>query len=142
MTKAQEETEARRKAIYRLRETVKAGGTLRTVVRHVTASGTTRWIDVYAIEGGELVYLSHDVAKACRRKVNNRNHEGVECGGCGMDMGFDLVYSVSRAMFPAGFDCIGEGCPSNDHSNDRGERNYSPERHHSDGGYALRQRWI
>lgn len=62
-------------------------------------------------------------------------------------MGFELVYSLSRTLFPDGFDCIGEGdgygtfCPSNDHSNDR-TRDYSPGRHHGGGGYALRQRWL
>lgn len=135
-------TAERDQALATLREDVQPGDTLWTVVRHVTSSGMTRWIDVYKLVDGDRVYLSHAAAHATGRKVNNRNHDGVECGGCGMDMGFDLVYSVSRAMFPDGFDCIGDGCPSNDHSNDRGARNYSPDRHHTDGGYALKQRWL
>lgn len=130
---------ARERALERLHDEVRAGDTLWTVVRHVTGSGMTRWIDVYKLVDNDRVYLSHAAALACGRKVNNKNHDGVECGGCGMDMGFDLIYSVSRAMFPEGFDCIGDGCPSNDHSN--GDRDYTSHRH-SDGGYALRQRWL
>lgn len=74
-------------------------------------------------------------------------HDGIVCGGCGMDMGFDLVYRLSRTLFQDRFGCIGDSleyakrCPSNDHSNER-ERNYTKGRQHSDGGYALRQRWL
>lgn len=31
---------------------------------------------------------------------------------------------ISRVLYPQGFGCIGEGCPSNDHSN--GDRDYTP----------------
>src|SRR5712692_6873174 len=66
-------------------------------------------------------------------------YEGIKVSGAGMDMGFHLVYSLSYDLYPDGFECIGERCPSNDHSN--GDRDYSPH-HHKDGGYALLQRWI
>ena len=56
-----------------------------------------------------------------------------------MDMGFHLVYELSRALYPAGFVCSGDKCNSNDHSN--GDRDHSPHQH-QDGGYALRCRWI
>lgn len=51
-------------------------------------------------------------------------HDAVKMGGAGMDMGFALVHSLSYALFPDGFGCIGDGCPSNDHSN--GDRDYTP----------------
>jgi len=56
-----------------------------------------------------------------------------------MDMGFHLVYSLSRALYPDGFACVGDYCPSNDHSNGQPKDLRS---HHRDGGYALRQEWI
>lgn len=37
------------------------------------------------------------------------------------------------------FECIGHGCPSNDHCN--GDRDYTPH-HHNSGGYALKHRWL
>ena len=84
----------------------------------------------------------------------DRDREGLRVSGCGMDMGFHVVYSLSRVLYPDGFECIGEGCPSNDHSN--GDRDYTPHLNggkaphepgyvahwHSNGGYALRQRWV
>jgi hypothetical protein len=117
---------------------IKPGDTIYTVLRHVSPSGMARWIDVYTIKDGELQYRSWYAAKAIGAKVNVGNHDGVKMEGCGMDMGFSLVYSLSSALFRDGFDCIGEDarCPSNDHSNR--ENRY----HHPEGGYALRHRWI
>jgi hypothetical protein len=136
MTKAQkaEQEEARQ----RLREWIKPGDTIWTTVRHVSQSGMTRDISCYLIEENEPRWLSWLVAKACGYRFN-RKHDAVRIGGCGMDMGFAIVYDLSRVLFADGFECIGQGCPSNDHSN--GDRDYSPH-HHSDPGYALTQRWI
>lgn len=136
MTKAQkaEQEEARE----RLREWIKPGDTVWTVVRHVSKSGMTRDIACYLIEDNEPRWIASLVAKACGMRFN-RDRDAVRIGGCGMDMGFALVYDLSHALFGGGFECIGEGCPSNDHSN--GDRDYTPHPH-SDSGYALTQRWI
>ena len=75
------------------------------------------------------------------RQVERGRGDGLKVSGAGMDMGFWLVYTLSRALWPDGYACIGEGCPANDHSN--GLREYTAGKHqHSDGGYALRQRWL
>ena len=138
--KVAERDEARAK----LAELLEPGDTVYTVLRHVAPSGMTRWIDCYVIRDDEPLWLSWWAAKACGYSVNTRNHEGVEMGGAGMDMGFALVYAIGRAAFPEGFDCISDpantrapyDCPSNDHSNrDHGA-------HHTEGGYALRHRWL
>jgi len=127
-------------AIVELHKSLSPGDTLHTVLRHVSASGMTRWIDVYRIVDGDLQYLTYWIAKAAGYPVNQKR-EGLKVGGCGMDMGFDVVYNLSRTLYPDGFDCIGEGCPSNDHSNYRDSDPELP-KHHSDGGYAITQRWI
>lgn len=115
------------------------GDEVLTILRHVTKSGMTRWIDVYTIHDGELTYLSPYVARLLGEVVNTQ-HDGIKVGGCGMDMGFHLVYNLSATLFRDGFACIGNdtrpGCPSNDHSN-REERDWHPS-----GGYALRHRWL
>ena|ERR1035437_1828097 len=51
-------------------------------------------------------------------------------GGCGMDMGFHLVYNLGRTLFPEGFKVEGRG------------RNGDASGWDKDGGYALKQRWI
>ncbi len=138
--------------IARLRETLKPGDTLYTTVKHVSRSGMQRSINVFQIEDNSPRWLSYWVAKALGWGFDDKR-EAVKVGGCGMDMGFHLVYSLSRTLFPKGHECSGEGCGSNDHRNrlkppkgaciggDCRDRHCKPWVH-SDGGYALKQRWI
>jgi hypothetical protein len=136
----------RDEALERLREWLEPGDTVYTILRHVSRSGMSRSISVVRdSEDGphDFTYLA---ARVLGYRVDERNG-GLKAGGCGMDMGFHVVYSLSSRLFPNGFECIGEGdsdrwgsrCPSNDHSN--GDRDYSPH-HHSSGGYALRHEWL
>lgn len=147
MTKA--DKAERDEAIGRLRGMLKPGDTLFTTIRHVARSGMSRDIDLHKIENGTPHWLSRLAAKATGFRFNDKR-ECLTVGGCGMDMGFHLVYECSATLYPDGFGCIGEGCPSNDHSN--GDRDYTPhkptgllprcEHWHREGGYALRHRWL
>ncbi len=134
MTKKAEREAARQNAIEKVRAFVKPGDTLYTVLAHVSSSGMMREIKVYAIDNGEPVGLTSYAARILDYKLGKR--DGLRVGGCGMDMGFHVVYALASALFPKGHACIGKGCPSNDHSN----RETRTE--HPDGGYALRQRWM
>jgi len=94
--------------------------------------------------------VSYIAAKAGACRWNNRSE------ACVADSGSQLVYNLSRTLYPDGFGCIGKGCLSNDHSN--GDRDYTPhgngmtlhlrevrigaDHWHTDGGYALRHRWL
>jgi len=118
-----------------LRPLLPPGGTVFTDVKHVSRSGMSRTIKAFVIEGTEIRDISRLVAKATDTAFDPKLY-GVKMGGCGMDMGFALVYKLSRSLYPAGFPCIGKGCPANDHSN------RVDTKQHKDGGYALRQRWL
>lgn len=111
------------------------GSTVYTKVDHVSRSGMSRVISAYVVDNGEIRDISYYVSEVLGWK-RDKNHYGVKVGGCGMDMGFHMVYSFSRRLYPNGFHCVGDKCPSNDHFN--GEDNEV----HSDGGYALKQRWL
>ena len=52
---------------------------------------------------------------------------GLRVSGCGMDMGFHVVYNLGYALWP-------DGTPE-----PHGTRNGAPD---SDGGYALKHRWL
>jgi hypothetical protein len=183
MTKAQKAERA--EAVARMHEWVKPGDTVYTILRHVSRSGMQREIgivlllpeerrqDVDTRHGGRTpvdLHPNYAVAEIIGARVGK--HDGVIVGGCGMDMGFHVVYTLSRYLYPDGFGCIGAGCPSNDHGN--GDRDYTahgctwdgsqsnmgdlhgpthergtisggkygPCHWHRDGGYALRQRWL
>ena len=122
-----------------LLEILKPGDTVYCVLRHVSRSGMQREISFFT-EG--MRRIDSWVCDALGMRWGK--HNGVVTGGCGMDMGFHVVYNLAYVLFPEGFGCTGRReypnmCPSNDHSN--GDRNYKPHKH-SDGGYALRHRWI
>jgi len=145
MTKKEKDAQ-REEARERLLEMLKPGETVYTVLRHVSASGMARWISPI-ITGTDGPYdLTYWAARLLDERVDQK-HYGVKVVGCGMDMGFHLVYNLSSVLFPAGFSCVGHTsgdvarhrCPSNDHNN--GDRDYTPHPH-KDGGYALRQAWI
>jgi len=106
-----------------LLEMLPPGTTVHAVLRHVSRSGMTRWIDLYFIEDGHPHWLSYRAAAVMDQTFDKRR-ECIKIGGCGMDMGFALVYNLSRALYPDGYGCIGEGCPANDHFN--GHRDYTP----------------
>ena len=123
MTKAQ--AKERDDALARLREWLKPGDTVYTVMRHRSESGMMRAISALGIEGSKIADYTGNVAHALDWRYH-RDHGGVVVNGCGMDMGFHLVYALSATMFPEGFGCIGDGaprCPGNDHSN--GDRDYT-----------------
>ena len=144
MTKQQ--SAERDEVIADLRETLKPGDTIHTVLRHRSRSGIMRAIDLYLFKAdndGKLCkwWLSWRAAKALGWTFSDK-YDALIVDGCGMDMGFHAVYSLSRILFPDGFDCLGDAshCPANDHHNIR-DRAKVPH-HHNDGGYALRHEWI
>lgn len=142
-------------AIERLRETLKPGDTVYTVLRHVSRSGMSRLIDLYKMSDGEPQWLSRLAARAAGFTFDEKK-ECIRVGGCGMDMGFHLVYSLSRTLFPNGFGEEGklplghEIRPQTQEqarvSVEKGAkfygRNGDPSGWDTDGGYALRQRWM
>lgn len=135
-------------ALEQLRKWLKAGDTVHTILKHVSSSGMSRAIDVKLIvcEDGKprVLNIAWHVGKVLGYPMHKK-HEGLKVGGAGMDMGFHLVYSLSRAVFADDYKCTGAGCLSNDHTNDRDgswSREKNVGRKHSDSGYALRHEWL
>lgn len=87
--------------------------TIYVSVTHVSRSGMSRRIKVLMIDGNRLVNLSYRVSQALGWRYNDRDGS-VHVDGCGMDMGFHLVYELSAALYG------------------HGQR----------GGYRLRKEWI
>jgi hypothetical protein len=129
---------------------IRPGETIYTMVTHVAPSGVSRWIRVFVMRDNAPRDISWPVSRVLGYPVNTRNHEGLDVGGCGMDMGYHVVYSLSRAIFRKGFRCIQprdeskrtryNACPSNDHVNARVWSRMPGK--HSDPGYALNHKWL
>ena len=141
MTKAQKQEQ--QEAINTLREEIKPGQTLHTILRHASRSGMSRSISIVQIKGGRTYDWSYLVAKAIGEKID-QNHDGIKIGGCGMDMGFELVYRLSYALYGGkrGYPCLGDKCPAADHVNDHtAPRGRGKGIRHNDG-YAISHRWL
>lgn len=146
-TKAQQAEQ--QDAINELRALIKPGDTVWTAIRHVSSSGMMRTIQVILLRNGEdgrgpsPLWIGYTVAKALALPYDTRR-EGVRIGGCGMDMGFNLVYELSSRLYgfssPDGYPCMGKDCPSNHHQSAHWQ-DYTGEPVHRDG-YALRHRWL
>lgn len=85
-----------------------------TILRHVTRSGMSRSITCFVVVDGEPWTLDYRVSKILGWRTDER-HGGIRVSGCGMDMGFHLVYSLSRSVYSAD---------------------------ESDPGYKLKHRWM
>ena len=88
----------RQEYLQQLRDMLKPGDTLHTVLRHVSRSGMSRLIDVYAIHDNRPVYLSGRAAVVIGWSVEPKSG-AIRVSGCGMDMGFHLVDVISAALF-------------------------------------------
>jgi hypothetical protein len=147
MTTEQEKHEQLAHTVTTLNNLVKPGDTLYTEVTNVARSGMSKSIRVFAMSNNEPIDITYHAMVLLDLKIDQTNG-GVKMSGWGMDMGFSIVYDISWMLFRDKFECIGDHeqyakrCPSNDHVNSGPGRNdYTPHMH-SDGGYALRQRWL
>jgi len=95
---------------------VSEGSRVYTILRHVSSSGMSRDISlVVADREGRISDITYYAADALGSRLVERNgFRAIRVNGCGMDMGFHLVYNLSSVLF---------------HGHDR-------------AGYILKQEWI
>jgi hypothetical protein len=116
-TKKQAAEREKQEACDRLREIVKPGQTVYCILRHRSASGMFRRVSLYAMQGGEMRWLDGYAARALGLSLK-RDVDGLPAPGCGLDVGHELVYNLSMALF----------CP--------------PGKYTHDGAYSLKHRWL
>jgi hypothetical protein len=86
-----------------------------TILKSVSASGMSRTMKVVTYHEGQVLDITWWVARAGIGTLTEKNGQRVlRVGGCGMDMGFHIVYSLSLALYGSA----------------------------NDGGYNLRQEWL
>lgn len=70
-----------------------------TIVRHVSRSGMSRNISLKYVKNGELVDITYNAALVLDWPLVEGWNYSVKVGGCGMDMGFHTVYSLSGRLY-------------------------------------------
>ena len=96
-TYTKEQTEQARE---RLLSILHPGDTVYTIIKHVARSGMSRDICPIAIVNSEPVYLGCSVAELIGWRCDDQD---VKVSGCGMDMGFHLVYTLAATLFSDGY---------------------------------------
>jgi hypothetical protein len=125
-------SQAKAEAVASLLSLLSPGDTIYSTVNHVSRSGMFRVLSFYIPladdNTGKLYIRRLDtlIAKATGFSYNDR-HEGIAASGCGMDMGFHVVYNLGRVLWPNGTE------------SPHGYRNGEPD---NDGGYALKSTWL
>ena len=113
LTKKDLAAQARQEAIETLREICPRGSVVYCVLRHCVRSGMMRVVDLFVKDEHGMRRISTFAARATGLRYNER-HEGLQIDGCGTDVGFEAVYSLSYALY--GTDAEGkydqEGCYS------------------------------
>ena len=116
----------REQAIKDVKKFIKPNTTIYCLLRHVSSSGMMRRISFFVIHQKKPRIIDWYIEKILDYK-RDRQHEGLKVGGCGMDMGFSVVYNLGSALWPNGTE------------KPHGTRNGEPD---SAGGYALEREWV
>ena len=115
-------------AIEHLKKNIKPGDKIFTSMKSVSRSGMSRKLQAFVIRDNEPWNISGYVAAAIGLPLD-RDIFAVKISGCGMDMGFELVYQLGYALWPKG-----DGKFTRNRNGNNG-----PE---TDGGYCLYQAWL
>lgn len=71
-----------------------------TILRHVSQSGMSRNIDCYVIANNTPYCMSYAIAQVLG--MSQAKDGSIKVGGCGMDMGYHIVNSLSIALYCKG----------------------------------------
>jgi len=124
-TQKQMKLNERNDAVSRLHELLVPGTEICTILNHVSRSGMMRHISLVIAKDSEIIDITWLAARALDMK--RADNGGIKIGGCGSDMGFELVYNLGSVMWPNGTKAP--------HGSRNGQPDYA-------GGYALKHRWL
>ncbi len=140
-TKAEKE-ERKTEALVQLRKICPPGTTIYCVLAHVSRSGMQREIKFYTITSGkrhgrdvqDIAWLSGYMSRVLGYRRGKR--DGLIVSGCGMDMGFHVVNSLSYALH--GMKDVGRGAikAAND------GRPFTATAKSYRAGYSLECKWL
>lgn len=127
--------EMKQEAITSLRQLLPPGSTVYVANVHTSRSGMMRTLKCYIVEGGRIRWLSCYWIGAALGYSVDHEREGVKVSGCGMDMGFHLVNSLSYALH--GMESKGDGAKPENQGHP-----FTPRRGHYRAGYSLKHEWL
>lgn len=122
--------ENKKKVLKDLKEILEKGNRkVYCILRHVSSSGMNRRISFFSINNNKPICLDWYIEKTDLGYKPDRRKDGLRIGGCGMDMGFSVVYKVGNIVYPNG-----DGKTITGRNGDT-----KPE---TNGGYLLKHIWL
>lgn len=73
--------------------------TIYTILRSKSASGMSREISLKVVKGGEIYDLTYSAGILLDMRLTRSSHNALRVNGCGMDMGFSVVYNLASVLF-------------------------------------------
>ncbi len=89
--------------IKELKKVVRRGNTVYVVLRSASKSGASRTLSLFVIKynkytkRAEPYWITQSIADICDYRLDKEG--AIRVNGGGMDMGFDVVYHLSLALF-------------------------------------------
>ena len=72
--------------------------TIYTILRRVSSDGMNRIIDMFYIENAKPIHIHFYTSRIFQKRIQSSNGFGYKVTGCGMDMGFHIVNSLSYTV--------------------------------------------
>lgn len=107
-----------------LLEFIQPGTKIYTICDSVAKSGMSRKIRCFVVRDNQIADITYTVSVVTGIKIDGGS---LRVSGCGMDMGFHIVYTLGACLWPEGTD------------KPHGKRNGEDD---SAGGYALKHSWL
>ena len=85
-----------------IKKYIKKGDTVYTICRKVSASGMYRHISVLIKSEEIILNLSYSIAEILGMRYKDKTN-AIGIAGCGMDMGFHIVYELGHHLFGDGY---------------------------------------
>jgi hypothetical protein len=117
----------KQQCITELKALIKPGSIVSTLLKNINSSGMQRQISFYIVDPRDNEINNIDYYLAIITDTKQSKSGALTVNGCGMDMGFSVVYNLGSILWPTGTDTP------------HGTRNGEPD---SAGGYALKHKWI
>jgi len=94
---AKEKKIAKIEAVADLQAILPPGSEVYTLVTRVSASGMSRDIKVFMVFKGKITNITFHIARVLGYRQDEHT-DALKVKGCGMDMGYHVVYSLSYAL--------------------------------------------
>ena len=91
-----ERAKRRERSLATLRDLLPVGSHVYTILVSCASNGMSRRIDLYTVRDNEPIFLTGYVSHVL--DYGHSRSGGLVVGGCGMDMGYHLVNSLSYAL--------------------------------------------